>query len=291
MFRGARKEEFILIADELGERINPEMEDNCNDELGKITLSSAFGEKVEAKLIKTSTALDNNSLNHPMDCLVAITDKLKAEALIPPSLYESLCSINDKTNKNENDIFAESVDGLTPFSNGENDAESGKEIFYVESDSDNLNFNSDYSKMKDEQNNCDSLEKVLKKSLPYPYETDCHDYLTEIEESSSPGPTNLMECIEQCKLKLSLLNHDCVLEFIWYPHNYQRCKPIWLMPERFPGDVYLFILQMLIATDSIMPLAHRLSNILDNTPKPLCRVHVQMSIIHRLTSVRERTVL
>ncbi|GFQ82257.1 retrovirus-related Pol polyprotein from transposon 17.6 [Trichonephila clavata] len=220
MFRGARKEELILIADELGEIINPEMKvldlknlilnsdkyktdkvfiddyldsiiadrkskeeqgrlteqsklefekikleqikleielDNSNDEFGKITLSSAFGENVEAKLIKTSITLDNNSLNHPMDCLVAITDKLNAEALIPPSLYEALCSINNETN--ENDIFAESVDSFTPFSSDENDAESGNEIFYVESDSDNLNFNSDYSKMKDEQNNCDSLKK------------------------------------------------------------------------------------------------------------------------------------
>ncbi|GFR22973.1 uncharacterized protein TNCT_722631 [Trichonephila clavata] len=199
MFRGARKEELTLIADELGEIINPEMkvldlknlilnsdkyktdkvfiddyldsiiadrkskeeqEHNSNDEFGKITLSSAFGENVEAKLIKTSITLDNNSLNHPMDCLVAITDKLNAEALIPPSLYEALCSINDKTNKKENDTFAESIDSFTPFSNDENDAESGNEIFYVESDSDNLNFNSDYSKMKDEQNNCDSLKKV-----------------------------------------------------------------------------------------------------------------------------------
>ncbi|GFQ75614.1 retrovirus-related Pol polyprotein from transposon 17.6 [Trichonephila clavata] len=244
MFRGARKEELILIADELGEIINPEMKvldlknlilnsdkyktdkvfiddyldsiiadrkskeeqerlteqsklefekikleqikleielgkaincvldsgtqificnsnifpDNSNDEFGKITLSSAFGENVEAELIKTSITLDNNSLNHPMDCLVAITDKLNAEALIPPSLYEALCSINNETN--ENDIFAELVDSFTPFSNDENDAESGNEIFYVESDSDNLNFNSDYSKMKDEQNNCDSLKKV-----------------------------------------------------------------------------------------------------------------------------------
>ncbi|GFQ85629.1 retrovirus-related Pol polyprotein from transposon 17.6, partial [Trichonephila clavata] len=131
---------------------------NSNDEFGKITLSSAFGENVEAELIKTSITLDNNSLNHPMDCLVAITDKLNAEALIPPSFYEALCSINNETN--ENDIFTESVDSFTPFSNDENDAESVNEIFYVESDSDNLNLNSDYSKMKDEQNNCDSLKMV-----------------------------------------------------------------------------------------------------------------------------------
>ncbi|GFV46054.1 retrovirus-related Pol polyprotein from transposon 17.6 [Trichonephila clavipes] len=134
--------------------------DSSNDEFGKITLSSAFGENVEAKLIKTAIALDNNSLNHPMDCLVAITDKLNADALIPPALYESLCSINDKNNKKENEIFAESADSSITFSNDENEAECGKDIFYVESDSDNIHFNSDYTKMKDEPNTYDSLEKV-----------------------------------------------------------------------------------------------------------------------------------
>ncbi|GFS56207.1 transposon Ty3-I Gag-Pol polyprotein [Trichonephila clavipes] len=95
----------------------------------KITLSSAFGENVEAKLIKTAIALDNNSLNHPMDCLVAITDKLNADALIPPALYESLCSINDKNDKKENEIFAESADSSITFSNDENEVECGKDIF------------------------------------------------------------------------------------------------------------------------------------------------------------------
>ncbi|GFU85385.1 retrovirus-related Pol polyprotein from transposon 17.6 [Trichonephila clavipes] len=94
--------------------------DSCNDEFGKITLSSAFGENVEAKLIKTAIAFDNNSLNHPMDCLVAITDKLNADALIPPALYESLCSINDKNNKKKNEIFAEWADSSITFSNDEN---------------------------------------------------------------------------------------------------------------------------------------------------------------------------
>ncbi|GFU66223.1 hypothetical protein TNCV_4029131 [Trichonephila clavipes] len=86
-------------------RPQKEPRDSSNDEFGKITLSSVFGENAEAKLIKTAIALDNNSVNHPMDCLVAITDKLNADALIPPALYESLCSINDKNNKKENEIF------------------------------------------------------------------------------------------------------------------------------------------------------------------------------------------
>ncbi|GFR31241.1 integrase catalytic domain-containing protein [Trichonephila clavata] len=100
--------------------------DNCNDEFRKITLRSAFRENVDAKLIKTSMALDNYSLNFPIDCLVEIADKLNAEALIHPSLYESLCLINDKTNKKENEIFAESADSFTPFSSDEDDAESGE---------------------------------------------------------------------------------------------------------------------------------------------------------------------
>ncbi|GFU21190.1 transposon Ty3-I Gag-Pol polyprotein [Trichonephila clavipes] len=124
----------------------------------KGTTSSAFGENVNAKLIETTIGLDSN-LNHPMDCLVAITDKLNADDLIPPALYRSLCSINDKNNKKKNEIFAESADSSLTFSNDENKAECGKDIFYVESDLDNINFNSDYTKMKDEQNNCDSLEK------------------------------------------------------------------------------------------------------------------------------------
>ncbi|GFW49757.1 hypothetical protein TNCV_358601 [Trichonephila clavipes] len=57
-------------------------------------------------------------------------------------------------------FFAESAGSSITFSNDENEAECGKDIFYVESDSDNINFNSDYTKMKDEQNTCDSLKTV-----------------------------------------------------------------------------------------------------------------------------------
>ncbi|GFX49717.1 hypothetical protein TNCV_4135651 [Trichonephila clavipes] len=74
----------------------------------------------------------------------------------------SLC--NDKSNKKENEIFAESADSSITFSNDENEAECGEDIFYVESDLDNINFNSDYTKMKDEQNNCDSLEKIFSRT-------------------------------------------------------------------------------------------------------------------------------
>ncbi|GFX63964.1 retrovirus-related Pol polyprotein from transposon 17.6 [Trichonephila clavipes] len=64
--------------------------------------------------------------------------------------------------REENEVFAESADSSITFSNDENEAECGKDIFYVESDSDNINFNSDYTKMKDEQNTCDSLKTVRK---------------------------------------------------------------------------------------------------------------------------------
>ncbi|GFU75181.1 transposon Ty3-I Gag-Pol polyprotein [Trichonephila clavipes] len=81
------RREVINLNPKENKFINSKKKNSYNDEFGKITLSSAFGENVEAKLIKTAIALDNNSLNHPMDCLVAITDKLNADALIPPSLY------------------------------------------------------------------------------------------------------------------------------------------------------------------------------------------------------------
>ncbi|GFV82098.1 retrovirus-related Pol polyprotein from transposon 17.6 [Trichonephila clavipes] len=63
-------------------------------------------------------------------------------------------------------FFAESADSSITFSNDENEVECGKDIFYVESDSDNINFNSDYTKMKDEQNTCDSLKTVFLSWLP-----------------------------------------------------------------------------------------------------------------------------
>ncbi|GFU49113.1 transposable element Tcb2 transposase [Trichonephila clavipes] len=106
----ALHEEWLHIPLQVVHNLYVSIPHNCNDEFGKITLSSAFGENVEAKLIKIAIALDNNSLNHPMDCLVAITDKLNAEALIPLALYEPLCLISDKNNEKENEIFAESAD-------------------------------------------------------------------------------------------------------------------------------------------------------------------------------------
>ncbi|GFT40775.1 integrase catalytic domain-containing protein [Trichonephila clavipes] len=188
---------------------------SSNDEFGKIILSSAFGENVEAKLIKTAIALDNNSLNHPMDCLVAITDKLNADALIPPALYESLCSINDKNNKKENEIFAESADSSIAFSNDENEAECGKDIFYVESDSDNINFNSDYTKMKDEQNTCDSLKTVREEFKLNKGNFLLIDGLIYHRDKILNEPV-MQLVLPRCRIdKVMKLAHESVLEVIW----------------------------------------------------------------------------
>ncbi|GFV94001.1 histone-lysine N-methyltransferase SETMAR [Trichonephila clavipes] len=67
--------------------------------------------------------------------------------------------------------------------------------------------------MRDRISICEALAKrneidpflkriVLKKSLPYPYETDCRDYAAEIEERSSPGPTNQLRVFSGIGLEL-----------------------------------------------------------------------------------------
>ncbi|GFY35615.1 transposon Ty3-I Gag-Pol polyprotein [Trichonephila clavipes] len=229
---------------------------NCNDEFGKITLSSAFGENVEAKLIKTAIAVDNNSLNHPMDCLVAITDKLNANALIPPALYESLCSINDKNNKKENEIFAESADSSITFSNDENEAECGKDIFYVENDSDNINFNSNYTKMKDEQNNCDSLEKPNMSGEIAEFVQICKG--CQLRKPEKIGDRAPITPIVRPEFPLEIVNID-VIGPIQPPsgrgHKYVLC----MMDQhtRWPEAVPLRSLTTKIACDSLLQIFSR----------------------------------
>ncbi|GFU99268.1 integrase catalytic domain-containing protein [Trichonephila clavipes] len=150
-----------------------------------------------------------------MYCLVAITDKLNADALIPPALYESLCSINDKNNKKENEIFAESAGSSITFSNDENEAECGKDIFYVESDSDNINFNSDYTKMKDEQNTCDSLEKVRAELKLNKGNFLLIDGLIYHRDKILNEPV-MQLVLPRCRIdKVMKLAHESVFEIIW----------------------------------------------------------------------------
>lgn len=66
-----------------------------DDAFGNIVLSSAFGEKFEAKLIKVTVTLKGDtSLNYPIEYIVALTSKLDTKGLIPSFHYEYPCSVN-----------------------------------------------------------------------------------------------------------------------------------------------------------------------------------------------------
>ncbi|GBN85711.1 hypothetical protein AVEN_22818-1 [Araneus ventricosus] len=124
---------------------------------GKIVLTSAFRENVEAKLIKSTTTLPNKmSLNHPLECIIAVTDKLNVDALIPLSLYESLCSLNKEKVMHFVPDKSECLENRSHEEKNENDSALSETM----NDSDDSNFHSDATKLKQEQKECLSLETV-----------------------------------------------------------------------------------------------------------------------------------
>ncbi|CAL1288217.1 unnamed protein product [Larinioides sclopetarius] len=133
------------------------LDDSEGFDYGKIMLTSAFGENVAAKLIKSTITLPNKtSLNHPLECIIAVTDKLNVDALIPLSLYESLCSLNKERVLH---LVADESEHLENFSCEEkNDNVSA--LSESVDDSDDSKFYSDAIKLKQEQIECVSLETV-----------------------------------------------------------------------------------------------------------------------------------
>ncbi|XP_071041849.1 uncharacterized protein [Parasteatoda tepidariorum] len=66
--------------------------------------------------------------------------------------------------------------------------------------------------------------------LPYPYSTNCTDYLSLWNENNGTGPLNKRECIEFCKLENWKSSHECVdPEHVSYaPHMEKLCPGILL---------------------------------------------------------------
>ncbi|XP_042899321.2 uncharacterized protein [Parasteatoda tepidariorum] len=143
------------------------------EEYGKIILSSAFGEHVEAKLVKTMVSLNRDSaLNYPVECIITLTDKLNVDALIPPFLYEKLISSDFESScegkssenrcvlqKESAHVFLQHINEKDILSEGEESgcSLSGSETNILNEDS---KLFSDYCKLKEEQTNCISLEKI-----------------------------------------------------------------------------------------------------------------------------------
>nr|XP_042908047.1 uncharacterized protein LOC107436596 [Parasteatoda tepidariorum] len=60
------------------------------------------------------------------------------------------------------------------------------------------------------------LKKVVKKLLPYPYDTNCIDYMSRWKERGGRGPMNDVECYNECQLNISLKDIGCL---------YQKMRP------------------------------------------------------------------
>ncbi|XP_015931146.2 degenerin-like protein asic-2 [Parasteatoda tepidariorum] len=61
-------------------------------------------------------------------------------------------------------------------------------------------------------------------SLPYPYKTDCTDYIHLWRENNGTGPLNQLMCIEFCKLNTLKQQGSCIDENVAYPHEEVLCK-------------------------------------------------------------------
>ncbi|XP_071041331.1 uncharacterized protein [Parasteatoda tepidariorum] len=68
-----------------------------------------------------------------------------------------------------------------------------------------------------------SMKEELR--LPYPYGSNCMDYLKEWRKNNGTGPLNELACIEYCKLRKLKFNNECIDEHTWYaPHRETLCN-------------------------------------------------------------------
>ncbi|XP_071041488.1 uncharacterized protein [Parasteatoda tepidariorum] len=67
-----------------------------------------------------------------------------------------------------------------------------------------------------------SMTEIIR--LPYPYNTNCTDYIKLWRENNGTGPLDEMTCIEHCKLNKLKAKNDCIDEYISYsPHQEELC--------------------------------------------------------------------
>ncbi|XP_042894641.1 acid-sensing ion channel 1A-like [Parasteatoda tepidariorum] len=67
------------------------------------------------------------------------------------------------------------------------------------------------------------LKEDIKNLLPYPYQTNCTDYIKTWQIRGGNGPLSKEMCIEECILNQTMDNCQCVLTENLYPHNFKFC--------------------------------------------------------------------
>ncbi|GFU19982.1 uncharacterized protein NPIL_495721 [Nephila pilipes] len=60
--------------------------------------------------------------------------------------------------------------------------------------------------------------------MPFPYQTDCTDYMAQWKARGGVGPLNQIMVLEECKLNATIAELGCVPFDIDYPHNETICK-------------------------------------------------------------------
>ncbi|XP_015906446.3 amiloride-sensitive sodium channel subunit gamma-like [Parasteatoda tepidariorum] len=77
------------------------------------------------------------------------------------------------------------------------------------------------------------LKKVVKNLLPPPYKTQCVDYLKRWKENGGIGATNNKECMDECKIRLSLKRFGCVIdELSQIPNQELPCSVVGLLVKQ-----------------------------------------------------------
>ncbi|KAG8197255.1 hypothetical protein JTE90_007505 [Oedothorax gibbosus] len=69
------------------------------------------------------------------------------------------------------------------------------------------------------------ISKVINELMPYPYDTNCTDYMALWEARGGYGPLTRTQCREECSLNVSLEDEGCVDPFyVSYPNEAKICN-------------------------------------------------------------------
>ncbi|XP_054718982.1 uncharacterized protein LOC129228330 [Uloborus diversus] len=60
--------------------------------------------------------------------------------------------------------------------------------------------------------------------LPFPYQTNCTDYMTVWRERQGKAPINQLAVVQECRLNITYEKLGCVPLYLDYPHQYDTCE-------------------------------------------------------------------
>ncbi|GFY16673.1 uncharacterized protein TNCV_2787971 [Trichonephila clavipes] len=85
------------------------------------------------------------------------------------------------------------------------------------------------------------VNKRITTRLPFPYKTNCTDYLKLWRQNGGHGPLTEKACEDKCKMEEMLKSLGCVGQSIAYPNNNSVCSD----GREFQNFQYIFLLRLL----------------------------------------------